>query len=337
MTTLSMDRKIRMRAAVNEWISVSFPDHRQYLSHSDPHYSKSDSAWSVDLGIKNVNGHTACLGKVLVSSDAKILKFDSVDSIIDHLDSYLSKSKQHRAKLSDSVSVADCTLMFGDGLLGAQTLEDREVDLLLTDPPYGISKMYTCEKQIPRRLRKDGRDFIMPKGNFGEWDVPLQPREWLEPVLPKVGGWFVSFCAQAQIGEYQDILSEHRFNAIGTLVWHKTNPVPFNHRYKPINAWEAVVVAKRPGAPFNGSIVHNVFKCKSPSPQERIHPTQKPLKLMEEFITMFCSKSGFVFDPFAGSATTLLAANNTGRKGEGYENDMDIFLRACTRLQESVP
>jgi len=86
----------------------------------------------------------------------------------------------------------------GDGIKGASALRDGEIDLLLTDPPYGISKSYTCEKQIPRRLRKDGRDFIMPKGNFGEWDKPVKPYEWLNAVLPKVGGWAVSFCAQAQ-------------------------------------------------------------------------------------------------------------------------------------------
>ncbi len=55
-------------------------------------------------------------------------------------------------------------------------LGDLKIDgrLLLTDPPYGISSPYTCEKQVPRRLRKDGSDFIMPKGSFGEWDFPMK-------------------------------------------------------------------------------------------------------------------------------------------------------------------
>ena len=83
--------------------------------------------------------------------------------------------------------------------------------LLLTDPPYGISKEYTCERQVSRRLRKDGTDFIMPKGNFGEWDSPVAPCDWTQTVLPKVKGWFVTFCAQAQIGEYCQILQEHKF------------------------------------------------------------------------------------------------------------------------------
>ena len=163
----------------------------------------------------------------------------------------------------------------GDGIEGAANLPDKSVDLLLTDPPYGISNAYTCETQVPRRLRKNGSDFIMPRGSFGEWDGPIAPDDWVNVVLPKVSGWAVIFCAQAQIGAYSDALRAHRFNSVGTLVWHKTNPVPFNHKYKPINAWEALVVGKRPGTKFNGQTVHNVFECKSPSPQQRIHPTQK--------------------------------------------------------------
>ena len=208
--------------------------------------------------------------------------------------------------------------------------------LLLTDPPYGISNSYTCENQVPRRLRKNGTDFIMPRGHFGDWDRSIQPRLWTDGILPKVGGWAVIFCAQAQIGEYSDILKEHGFNAVGTLVWQKTNPVPFNHRYKPINAWEALVIGKRPGTRFNGHVVHNVFVCKSPSPQQRIHPTQKPLSLIEQFIRLFSNEGDFIFDPFAGSATTVTAAYRLRRRVLAYERDEDIYQLACRRIGQEV-
>lgn len=126
-----------------------------------------------------------------------------------------------------------CEFYCGDGLDAADLMQDRTVDLLLTDPPYGISRRYTCETQIPRRLRKNGSDFIMPKGFFGDWDGPIDPKAWTKRVLPKVAGWAVIFCAQAQIGEYCDILNDHKFVAVGPMVWQKTNPVPFNHKYKP--------------------------------------------------------------------------------------------------------
>lgn len=156
----------------------------------------------------------------------------------------------------------------GDGIEAAAGMSDRSVDLLLTDPPYGISRRYVCESQIQRRPRADGTDFIMPRGYFGDWD-DVNPHEWASVVIPKVRGWALTFCSQAQVGTYCDIFVDHCLVAVGTLVWHKTNPVPFNHKYKPDNAWEAAVVGKRPGTAFNGNsrMVHNLFVCKSPSSQ----------------------------------------------------------------------
>ena len=235
----------------------------------------------------------------------------------------------------DAVIGPDYALRFGDGISGASRMDEGAIDLLLTDPPYGISNAYTCEKQIPRRLRKDGTDFIMPRGHFGDWDS-VEPKEWTDAVLPKVGGWAVIFCAQAQIGEYSEILRSHRFNSVGTLVWQKTNPVPFNHKYKPINAWEALVVGKRPGTPFNGNVVHNVFQYKSPSPQQRIHPTQKPIPLLERFIELFSKSGDSVFDPFAGSASTVIAAVRLGRNALAFEADYAIFHKAIERIRREI-
>lgn len=326
---LAVTDKIRLRASVNKWISERLPMHRKYLKHSDPEYIESKDLWEVRL---NVNGHSVSIGTVLVSHDATIVEAERPERIVEKLNKLLSSNTQ-KDKFSDFISGTNYVFRCGDGISAASRFSAREINLLLTDPPYGISKSYTCEKQVPRRLRNDGRDFIMPKGNFGDWDH-VDPREWLDSVLPKVGGWAVSFCAQAQIGEYQRILEEHKFVAIGAMVWQKTNPVPFNHRFKPVNAWEAIVVGKRPGAKFNGKVVHNVFRCKSPSPQKRIHPTQKPLDLMEQFIDLFTDPGDTVFDPFGGAATSLIAAARNNRVAVSYEMDKKIYQAACERIQQ---
>lgn len=322
---------LRLRAAVNEWVSATFPEHRRHLSHAPPEYSAEEGAWSVALGAKNMNGASVPLGRILLSDDGSVVRALEPEQVMRDIDALLAGLASGETR-RDRIQGPLYDFRLGDGILGAATLDDGQIDLLLTDPPYGISKPYTCERQIPRRLRKNGRDFIMPKGNFGEWDQPANPSNWLEAVLPKVGGWAVSFCAQAQIGQYVECLSDHRFVAVGTLVWQKTNPVPFNHRFKPINAWEALVCGKRPGTKFNGSVVHNVFLHKSPSPQTRIHPTQKPLALLKEFIALFSDAGDFVFDPFAGAASTLLAARDEGRRTLSYEANPAIFDAACARI-----
>ncbi|MCY4466215.1 MAG: site-specific DNA-methyltransferase [Chloroflexi bacterium] len=329
---LAVEKKIRVRAVANDWISRSFPTHRKYLLHTSPKYSASDNAWTMSISTRNLNGHSVPVGSLVIDGkDEEIVDAPDIAGVQERLLTLLS-GEEELPTLDEAQIGHNFEFRLGDGLVGANSLPDKSIDLLLTDPPYGISKGYTCESQVPRRLRKDGTDFIMPKGNFGDWDKPISPREWTQGVLPKVRGWFVTFCAQAQIGEYCEILKDHKFVAVGTLVWQKTNPVPFNHRYKPINAWEALVVGKRSGTKFNGHVVHNVFVHKSPSPQQRIHTTQKPLPLIERFVELFSDKGDFVFDPFAGSATTVVAAAGLGRTVLAYEKDPTIYQSACKRL-----
>ncbi len=328
---LTVEQKLKLRATANQWISSNFPRHRKYLSHSNPKYSIADRAWETDIQTQNLNGHSLNLGRLLFDSDANILQAEHPATIRSEITNLLNQ-KVTTANFEEALVGCNYEFRLGDGITGTHLIHDYSIDLLLTDPPYGISKEYTCERQVPRRLRKDGTDFIMPKGNFGDWDEPISPAEWTGHVLPKVRGWFVTFCAQAQIGEYCEILERHKFVAVGTLVWQKTNPVPFNHKYKPINAWEAVVIGKRPGTKFNGHVVHNVFVCKSPSPQQRIHSTQKPLPLIKEFIALFSDEGDFVYDPFAGSATTVVAAIELQRRVVAYEKDRAIYQAACERI-----
>ena len=333
MNTLTADQKIKVKAAANDWVSRNLPVDRKLVIHSPPEYDQVAQAWNIGLTVKVGSGEQVTVGTLAIDNNFLVVESQSPQSISARVSQLLEGFQSSLTTFQSTVLEGDgYTFRLDDGVDSSQSLADGSVDLLLTDPPYGISNPYTCENQVPRRLRKNGADFIMPKGHFGDWDGPIEPREWADKVLPKVGGRAVIFCAQRQIGDYSDVLKSHKFNAIGTLVWQKTNPVPFNHKYKPINAWEALVVGKRPGTKFNGNVVHNVFQCKSPSPQQRIHPTQKPLPLVEEFIRLFSDEGDLVFDPFAGSATTLIAARGLRRSVLAYEKDPTIFQLACDRI-----
>ena len=333
---MNATRRIRMRAVVNDWIMSSFPQHRKYLSHEQPCRDEKTGHWSIALNTKHINGRSVELGQVLLNDASEIVRKVQPARIIEKLDGLLADQPQEQ-KFGKHIRGKHYKFHNSNGVAAARKLDDGAIDLLLTDPPYGISKAYMCENQVPRRLRTDGRDFIMPKGNFGEWDTPLEPREWLNVVLPKVDGWVVSFCAQSQIAAYQHCLTAHKFVAVGTLVWQKTNPVPFNHKYKPVNAWEAIVVGKRPSTDFNGNgVIHNVFKCKSPSPQKRIHTTQKPVDLVMQFVKLFSKPGDLVFDPFAGSGTTVVAAAALDRYAVGYEADSKNYQAACTRIKDDL-
>ena len=332
----SVATTIQVRAAANKWVSDNFPEQRRHISHTAP--VQHNTGWSVELLVRS-GSEAKALGELVIHSNSGTVELadTSTSDLALRLESCIEELNDASSVERETLTGKHHDFRFGDGIEGSRELEDMSIDLLLTDPPYGISNPYTCEKQVPRRLRKDGRDFIMPKGHFGDWDNDFpHPEEWTQHVLPKVRGWAVIFCAQTQIGDYVSILQAHKFSAVGPMVWHKTNPVPFNHKYKPINAWEAMVVGKRPGTQFNGHVVHNVFTCKSPSPQQRIHPTQKPLPLVSEFVSLFSNQGDKVLDPFAGSATTVIAAVHQGRDVLAFEREPVIYNAACDRIRADI-
>lgn len=334
MSNVAYD-SINIRAVVNKWMMDNFENNRKYLQHLQPEFDDQSGLWRVKIITKGINGHSMPLGEMSLDSVGNITKGDHAE-ITSRINQLLEDHNPKYIYPSD-IQGDNYKFLNTDGIKFSETFESKTIDLLLTDPPYGISKPYVCESQIPRRLRPDGRDFIMPKGNFGDWDTEVNPAEWVDAVLPKVGGWFVTFCSHTQIGEYQSILRDHKFSAIGTIVWQKTNPVPFNARYKPVNAWEAIVVGKRPGTKFNGNgVIHNVFKHKSPSPQRRIHTTQKPIGLLTQFVDLFSDAGDMVFDPFSGSGSTLISAVLRGRVGVGCEANKENYQAACGNIKRSL-
>jgi site-specific DNA-methyltransferase (adenine-specific) len=70
--------------------------------------------------------------------------------------------------------------------------------------------------------------------------------------------------------------------------------------------------------------------------KERIHPTEKPVGLLEELIKISTNPGDLVVDPFAGSGSTLKAAKNLGRSAYGVEQDEVYFKLASQRLQQEL-
>ena len=68
---------------------------------------------------------------------------------------------------------------------------------------------------------------------------------------------------------------------------------------------------------------------------EKIHPTQKPIKLLETLISIFTDEGDVVIDPVAGSGSTLIAAENLGRKSHGFEIKKDFYKLACKWIEEN--
>ncbi len=84
----------------------------------------------------------------------------------------------------------------------------------------------------------------------------------------------------------------------------------------------------------DGKMIFNVMDWERDTETPQIHPTQKPVKLLEKLIKLFTDEGEVVIDPVAGSGTTILAALNTGRSGYGFEIKKNFYKEASSLLAE---
>lgn len=104
------------------------------------------------------------------------------------------------------------------------------------------------------------------------------------------------------------------------------------------NSEYALVLYRDKLPKFNndGKMVFNVMDYEEDDSTiyRKIHPTQKPIKLLEKLITIFTDKGDVVIDPVAGSGSTLVAAENLGRKAYGFEIKKNFYQEAVTWIEE---
>lgn len=86
----------------------------------------------------------------------------------------------------------------------------------------------------------------------------------------------------------------------------------------------------------NGRMIFNCFDWRKDTKTPKIHPTQKPISLLENLIELFTDKGDVVIDPVAGSGTTLLASANMGRKAYGFEIKKDFYKEAQSKILTQI-
>lgn len=207
--------------------------------------------------------------------------------------------------------IGDCRLLLGDCLSIMPLLDP--VDLVLTDPPYGI------------QADKGFEGF----GGFGGFGVPIARKQYAgnwddTRPAPQVFSAIIDAAESAIIfgGNYfTDILPVGR----QWFVWDKKNTMPTFSDCE--LAWTNIdrKSVKLLTYEYNGLIGKR---------EERVHPTQKPVEVMQWCITS-AKKPKTILDPFMGSGTTLVACAKLGRKGIGIELDPDYFDIACKRVEEA--
>lgn len=169
------------------------------------------------------------------------------------------------------------------------------VDAVVTDPPYGIGE--SSKKSSSRVQKAQPTDY----GHF-DWDKEA-PEAWILDMLRSRSKTQIIFG-----GNYFELPATSCY-----LVWDKLNTGDFADCEI---AWTNLKGAiRRLAYRWNGMLQEDMS-----NKENRLHPTQKPIAVMEWCIS-FLKDAQLVVDPFAGSGSTLIAARRAGIKNIGIEKD----------------
>ena len=216
------------------------------------------------------------------------------------------------------------------------------IDLVLTDPPYNLG-LFMKKRATNLKAMRD--NFFVAAG----WD-DLAFEDWVNEMdvmfgelarIIKSRGSVIIFMSIIKVETIIKIAEKHGFYYKTTGIWHKKNPMPRNMNLHFINSTEAWIYFIYNGhtGTFNnqGKAFHDFIETSVTPAGERIfgkHPTQKPVQLMEYFITLLSNEGDIVFDPFSGSASSGVAALKHRRKYIGAEISEEYYMNSIKRLEE---
>ena len=226
-------------------------------------------------------------------------------------------------------------LMLGDCLERMKEIESGSVDMILTDPPYELSK-----SKGGGMMGKGGRKF-MEQVNKADMVNGIDTALFLDTCLglfdvkQKFCGVFT--CSNKQLIEYISWAETNNLQ-YGVGVWNKTNPAPLcNYKYLgDVEYWVYIKGNKSKilGSYASKSMVYT-SKINKADKDKFNHPTCKPVEFMEKFLINHTVEGSAVLDPFMGSGSTGVAAKNLNRKFIGIEMSKQYFDIAKDRINEA--
>ncbi len=198
-------------------------------------------------------------------------------------------------------------------------LPDKCVDLVLTDPPYGINY------QSSRRINKCSK---ITNDNNLNW-LPIILSE-LKRISKDTAIWYI-FCSWHHIDKFKQEIDKIK-HIKNILIWNKNNfgfgdlKCDFSPKYE-------MIFFCNEHTPLNGKRIANVLNFAKSN--NSLHPTQKPLDLFETLIWKASQPNDLILDCFSGSGTTAVAAHKLGRRFICIEKDPDYWAASIKRLEEA--
>ena len=198
--------------------------------------------------------------------------------------------------------------------------EGVKVDCIITDPPYGMNFKSNHRKEKYNPITNDNNlDFI--KNYFSRCYTLL-----------KEDTHIYCFCSWHNIDKFK-IEFEKYFKLKNIIVWEKNNTSMGDLKGSYAPKHEFILYGHKGRRLRNGFRYADIIKANRTG--NKLHPTQKPVDLLEIFINQSTNENEIVFDGFIGSGSTGIACMNTNRKFIGIELDNNYFNIAKQRIEEA--
>ena len=213
-------------------------------------------------------------------------------------------------------------LMQGDCLELMKRIPDGSVDMVLTDPPYGMdyqSNRRTVTEKFAKISNDDGLDWL---DDFVDECYRVMRNNSAAYV----------FCSWHKIDVFK-VSFERRFKLKNLIVWVKNNHGSGDLKGAYAPKHEFVLYMHKGRSIFRNGRTPDVVNADKVSGSRMIHPTEKPIPLLEKFIANNSDIQNTILDPFMGSGTTGVACKNLNRNFIGIELDPDYFRIAKERIE----
>lgn len=211
-------------------------------------------------------------------------------------------------------------LMQGDCLELMQQIPDSSVDMILTDPPYGMS--------FVSNFRNEKYNAISGDNDLGWLDDFA--RECFRVSADNTAHYV--FCSFHNVDVFKVAFQKY-FKLKNILIWEKNNTSMGDLKGDFAPKYEMILFLHKGRRLINGKRDSNILRFSRTG--NKLHPTQKPVTLCEKLIEKFSEASSTILDPFMGSGSTGVACINTGRNFIGIELDPDYFKIAQQRIESA--
>lgn len=245
---------------------------------------------------------------------------------------------------------APITLLRGDCLEILPTVADKSVDAVICDLPYGIlnkgNKHAAWDRELPldalweqwkRIVKPNGAIVLFGQGLFSAKLMMSQPKMYRYSLVWDKGRTTGFLNAnRAPLRQHEDILVFYRQQPTYNPQM-QTLPdgvkVHRGGRNKTDRCYGRSILA--PSSFSNEKYPTDIVKFDNIHGASRLHPTQKPVVLLEYLIKTYTNEGDCVLDCTAGSGSTLVACVNTNRRGIGIELMQEYYDIAVKRVKDA--